>query len=455
MQGRLAWRLGIVLLGSMLLLIGVVSRYIWLAVDNLDDVSLQVQAEQIVRHVKVAAGKVKLDLPEELRQAYIGSGDGYLYAILDQRGHVIAASSDKAKRFMEMLPASQVQAKESYFRLLDSNGRQTPYFAMLSSVPGAKDIRVVVAQSYIHFEAYIESILSEFAEHIGWTLPLIILAALLISIVTIRGSLSPLNTLSSQALQIGPNTSDMRLPTSEVPEEILPLIRSFNTALDRLERGFETQRRFTANAAHELRTPLAVLTARLSELENSDVKTQLVVDVERMNRLVQQLLHVSRLDALSLRFDENVDLNEVAANIIGFLAPIAIAANQQLALHRSSRPVHVRGSATALEGALRNLVENALNHSPPHSEVLVTVMDEGGFIIRDSGPGVDPALRERVFERFWRGRGERSAGAGLGLSIVAETVRAHDGSIEVRDAEGGGAEFVMRLPRLSEEKSAL
>jgi len=438
----------------MIFLAGVVTQYIWIAVDDLDDVSLRVQSEQIAHHVESRHGAVRLVLPEELQRAYRESGDGYLYAILDTSGTVLVASSNKAREFMTALPVEQLQPSQSYFRLLDSNGLETPYFALLTQVPGHDDLRIMVAQGYLHWDAYIESVLTEFAEHIGWTLPFILLAALVISIWTIRSSLRPIKALSAEALLIGPNTSDKRLQEAKVPDEVRPLISAVNSALDRLENGFQAQRRFTANAAHELRTPLAVLTARLSEFDDSEAVRKLSEDVARMNRLVSQLLHVSRLEAMTLHLDEEVDLNRIAAEVVGFLAPLAISAGRAIALTRSGLPVMVRASTMALEDALRNLIENALTHTPPDTEVTVTVGNDGTIAVRDHGPGVPPAWRHRIFEPFSRGHGAHRHGAGLGLAIVAETMRAHGGSVDVHDAPNGGAQFTIFLPVLPAKNPA-
>ena len=433
----------------MLFLAGAVTQYIWISVDDLDDVSLRVQAEQILRHVETRGAAPHLALPDDLKKAYSESGDGYLFALLRTDGHIIEASSQKARDFMAGLPLPQIQARESYIRLLDSDGHETPYFALLTMIPKHPELRIMVAQGYLHWEAYIESVLSEFAEHMGWVFPVVLIVALTISIWTIRSSLGPLKALSAQALQIGPNTSNMRLPETRLPEEVRPLIRAVNSALDRLEYGFQAQRRFTANAAHELRTPLAVLTARLGELGTGEAVTRLGEDIDRMNRLVSQLLQVSRLQATTLQIDEPVDLNRLAANVIAFLAPLAIARDRSLGLNRTNHPVMVRASVMALEDALRNLVENAMAHTPPQTEVTVTVGSDGSLTVRDHGPGVPPAWQKRIFEPFSRGQQSSRHGAGLGLAIVAETMRAHGGSVEMRNIADGGAEFILRLPVLA------
>ena len=429
----------------MLLLAAVIGQYAWFALDNLDDVGLQIQAKQITENLRIANGKVTIQLPPSLDTAYRESDENYLYAVIDKQGIVLAASSDKARRIFSGLSTDRRSGSEAYFRILDPDHNNAPYYALITSVNGAGEFLVLVAQGHAHGDVYIDSLLSEFATHIGWTLPVVLLAALFISIWTIRSSLKPINDLSARALMIRPETRAVRLPTTEVAVEILPLLTAINSALDRLESGFEVQRRFTANAAHELRTPLAVLTARLDDLEPSPTTRQLAEDIARMSRLVAQLLLVSRLEATTLKFEE-IDLNRIAENVIGFLAPLAIAAGKSLALYPADGPVRVRGAPDALEDALRNLVENAISKTATGSEVAVTVTRDGRIAVRDHGPGVPTDLRAQVFERFWRGRERGNQGAGLGLAIVAETMRAHGGSVAVEDAAGGGAIFTMTVP---------
>lgn len=445
LQARLAWRLGAVLVGSMLLVAIVISQYAWFALDNLDDVGLQVQASQIARHAQLRDGRLDIDLPAQLQQAYHESGDGYMYAVLDPQGRVVAASSDKARRSVSDLPPAIRMTAGTVFRLLDTDGRESPHHALLDDTDLPAGYHIFVAQGRIHPDVFVDTLLSEFATRIGWTLPFVLATALFMAIWTIRTSLGPIRELSLRARQIGPETRDVRLPTHGVPEEILPLPLAINSALDRLEKGFEIQRRFTADAAHELRTPLAVLTARLTELPDDANTRRLAEDIGRMNRLVNQLLQVSRLEGAMLKI-ESIDLNRIAETVVAFLAPLAIGNGKSVALTASSKPVLVEASADALENALRNLVENALFHTAPGTEVMVIVSPDGSIAVRDHGPGIPAGHRKHIFERFWRGRDRQHSGAGLGLAIVAETMRSHGGQVRVGDAPGGGAEFILQLP---------
>ena len=297
-------------------------------------------------------------------------------------------------------------------------------------------------------EALGDQFVGEFLRDAAWVFPVLVAIVLGVSIWTIRISLKPVRRVSEEAARITPGAMGTRLSVAHLPAELSPLVVAMNDALDRLEKGFETQRQFTANAAHELRTPLAILTAGLEALIVSDEVSHLRQDAERMNRLVTQLLRVARLDAEPLDLRQTLELGALAESVVEHLAPWATHQGRFLAYEPPEQPVWVRGDPDALCDALRNLVENAIAHSPAGEEITVRVAGDGALSVADRGPGVPDDLKDKVFERFWRSRERRSssAGAGLGLSIVAEIARAHGARVTITDGEHGGAVFALRLP---------
>ena len=387
-------------------------------------------------------GVLSFSLPEGLASTYATPGDGHHFAIRGEDGAVLFGSPEPAGRPPRIDPNDE---NGTLYQSLDDTARPTHRYGVARQVTiGTRTLVLQVEESASHQQALIRALLEDIIEGGGWMLPLLLLP-LAVALLTVRRALEPLTALSAQAATIGPATTDVRLPGGGVPSEIVPLVDAVNSALDRLADGFKVQRDFTAGAAHELRTPLAVLMAQVDALPAAE-GAMLRPDIEAMAHLVQQLLRVAQLEALDIRTDERTDLNAVAAEVVGFLAPLALRRGKEIGLAPAPAPVLVRGSAEAINHALRNLADNALAHTAPGSEVTVSVGDEPAIAVRDHGPGVPADQRERIFERFWRAD-RRTSGAGLGLAIARRVMELHGGAVTVDDAPGGGAVFTLRFGR--------
>ncbi|MFQ5773159.1 MAG: sensor histidine kinase [Kiloniellaceae bacterium] len=262
----------------------------------------------------------------------------------------------------------------------------------------------------------------------------------------VRRAIAPIRRASASAAAIGPRSSGERLPTGGMPRELLPLIEAMNGALDRLDRALDAQRRFSADAAHELLTPLAVLRANLDTLEDKEAAASIGEDVATMSDIVAQLLELAELETMGPDNSEAVALQDACAEAISLMAPVAYGEGKSLALGGAERPVRVRCTRNALTRALRNLIGNAVAHTPPGTTVECNVGADGTVQVADRGPGVPPEQRELIFRRFWRGKNRSRPGAGLGLSIVRRFADASGGQVDVADAPGGGAVFTLRLP---------
>jgi signal transduction histidine kinase len=449
LQVRLAVRLAVLYVAAAAIAVGVLVYQVYDTAGSLNDRELGLRAEDLARAmVADGAGQPRLDLPAKLAAAYAAAPEDDLFAIRDTNGRVIAASPDEfGERVSKWPPATD---EPSYFRLSGAGsedfGSETYYGLSVALQTAAGPMWLSVARTE-GSDALIRSILREFVVNAIWVSPLLMLATLAIGIFAIRNGLKPVREVSRMAASIGPDATSVRLPEQNLPTEIMPLVASINHALDRLEKGFAVQREFTANAAHELRTPLAIINSALETMDGNSELEKLRTDVARMNRLVEQLLRVARLDSVALEFG-TVDLNKVASLAVAAMAPWAIAQGKAIAFAGTEWPVNVKANVHALEDALRNLIENAVLHTPAGTEVTVTVDRAGRIDVADRGRGVLRADRENIFKRFWRGVGEKKEGAGLGLAIVSEIMRAHRGSVSVADNPGGGAVFTLSFPPL-------
>ena len=442
LQARLAARLAVLYVIATAIAVGVLIYQAYDAANSLNDRELSLRADDLARAVeRDAAGRARLILPARLASAYAASSDD-IFAVRDGQGRLLAASPAEFGDQVVRWPLATDDP--SYFRL--TNLGATGYHGLsieLSSAAGPVSVSVARAAGV---NTLVGSVLREFVSDIAWIVPLLMGATLAIAVFVIRRGLEPVRDISRMAAAIGPEATGVRLAGADLPAEIVPLVDAVNHALDRLERGFAVQREFTANAAHELRTPLAIITGALEALPGNGELAKLRADVARMNRLVEQLLRVARLDSVALEF-ETVDINEVAHSAVANIAPWAIAQGRTVAFVGADVLVLLKANSGAIADAIRNLLENGVLHSSRGSEVVVTVDPHGRVSVADRGCGVPPRDRERIFDRFWRGDGPKAEGAGLGLAIVKETMKAHGGEVVVSDNPGGGSIFTLTFAR--------
>jgi signal transduction histidine kinase len=279
--------------------------------------------------------------------------------------------------------------------------------------------------------------------------PSLLVAALAVPLVVHR-TMRPLRDAARQAERIEFTALSRRLPEREVPAEALPLVRAVNAALDRLADGAERQRLFHANAAHELRTPVAILQARLDAMPDLARGHELRRDVTRIALLVEQLLAVERLSACGLGPDQ-VDLVPRVRALVADCAPLALRSGRGLAFVPDKDSIFVPGDGRALDSAVANLIDNALRAEPAGGTVEVYLRADTGvteaaeIIVVDHGPGIAAEDRPFVFEPFWR-KDERTPGTGLGLAIASDVATRHGGSLNLAETPGGGATFRLSLP---------
>lgn len=245
-----------------------------------------------------------------------------------------------------------------------------------------------------------------------------------------------------------------------VPMEIKPLIDELNKLFKRLREAFEREKRFAADAAHELRTPLAALRAQTqvalkatNEDEMRDALDKVLLGVDRSSHVVHQLLTLSRMvPQATIKQFEPVNVVMQAKEVIADLAPIALEKNTEIELIASDPTIRIMGYPTAISILIRNLVDNAIRYTPNGSIVKVSIYPEGDYLflkVSDNGPGIPEELHNRVFERFFRVLGNKTTGSGLGLGIVQQIAEIHEAQIHLSSGETGkGLEVTVLFNRV-------
>jgi two-component system OmpR family sensor kinase len=268
--------------------------------------------------------------------------------------------------------------------------------------------------------------------------------------------LAPLGRIAGAVKERSP-TALTAVPTAGLPIEIRPLADALNDLLGRLDQSFSLQRRFAADAAHELRTPLTALNLQVQLAERAQTDgdrarafERLRQGIRRATRLVQQLLTMARLDPdAATTAPTTIDVGALVASVIEDARPLATERAIALDCHEFRDSLNVCGSEDALRILFNNLVDNAIRYTPEGGRVTAAVVREDDTVravVEDTGPGIPEEERERVFDRFYRGRSADASGTGLGLAIVAQVAEMHRGVVTLEATAAGGLRVRVQLP---------
>lgn len=336
-------------------------------------------------------------------------------------------------------PDTPLSAEPGY-SVIEHDGRR---WRMLTLAAVAGDYRVQVGQSIRLRDRAALEVAGQSVVPIALISPVL----LLLIYYSVRRGLRPLDDLAAEVASRSPENLKP-LVGSNGPREVQPLVTALNRLIFRLRGTLESERRFTADAAHELRTPLAVvkIQAQVAQLSgNADDRqhalAQIVAGADRATRVLEQLLRLARLDPLArLPNPGEIDLTALARQAVADSAPTRAAGVIRL---QAGSPLLVRGDAELLQIVLRNLLDNALRYTPPDSTITVFARRHDGapsLGVIDDGPGVPPDELPRLVERFYRGREASAEGSGLGLAITQRIAELHEARFEVENVAGGGFE---------------
>jgi two-component system, OmpR family, sensor histidine kinase TctE len=408
------------------------------------------------------SGKIVVDLqPQALKMLKDNPKDKVFYQVLDEKGKIIAGDDE--------LPApdlnERVDSKSAEFRDDTVNGEDVRIASVNFPVPGQKDqaVFIQVAETMNGRDQIAEEILT------GVVVPQLViigLSALVVWFGVARG-LRPLTSVRDAVASRTP--TDLRpIALDNVPKEVRPLVHSINELLDRLREDLQAQRRFVANAAHQLRTPIAGLKTQSElALRQSDPKdiahalNLINIGAERAARLANQLLALARAEpgAVDPTLWQVLDLNDIAKNASKELVTQALSKNIDLGFEESAAPALVRGDRASLHELASNLIENAVLYTPSGGHVTARIatslrppdLEARAFlIVEDDGPGIAADERERVFERFYRVSDREASGSGLGLAIVREIASVHIAEVYLGDGpDKSGTRVTVDFPAVT------
>jgi two-component system sensor histidine kinase TctE len=436
------------LLGSLVLMLvgaSVVSYRVALrSANDAYDGALLDPAIDIAENIKSDASGVRVDLPERALQALV-------YDHLDKVFFQVRSPTNGLVDGADDVPPPRVRPPSGGHLFFDGVHGGEPVRIIALSAPGGYVVQV--GETLNKRNRLVKELL------VAGLIPtlLIACAAIALAWVGIARGLRPLDRVRDHLLARPPG--DLRpIADTGAPVEILPVVDAFNRLLDQLRDANALQQRFLANAAHQLRTPLAGLQMHAELLARRDLPVELKSEVERMRdatqragRLAAQLLTLARAESGPdrTRSPEVVDLMAIAGDAAEHWTPKAIA--QRIDLGFALEPAPIRGDPLLIPELLDNLIDNALQYTPPDGTVTVATGLRNGvsyLYVEDTGPGIPQTEREKVMERFYRIPGTAGSGSGLGLAIVKEIADSHAATIEL-SARGarGGTRIQVEFPR--------
>lgn len=417
--------------------------------DLVTDRTLDASVRAIAEDVRLDRGIIDAIVPPVALEMFdTGHRDRVFYRVDTAAGRLLTGYPD--------LPLPSAVLKESVPAHFTGTyrGQDLRLAALSYPVVGAPDGGRVVVVVGVTLAGHAAMVRELWIGGFGQQLVLLAAAGVLV-IIGLRRGLAPLMRLREAVME--KDRDDLSpLPDHAVQSELRPLVQALNTYMGRVSGQMAAQRRFVANAAHQLRTPLALLATQVAFARRTGDAGERVEalgaaeeSTRRLARLAAQLLTLSRAEPGGRRpRDEEIDLAQSARQVLEGLAHLAVERRIDLGLDVIA-PARTRGDGAMMREAIVNLVENALRYTPEGGTVTVTVDAAEGaavLVVEDSGPGIAPEEREKVFERFYRVPGTPGEGSGIGLAIVREVVEGAGGTLRLSAAGAGGLRVEVRLP---------
>ncbi|RLV59876.1 sensor histidine kinase [Parashewanella curva] len=313
---------------------------------------------------------------------------------------------------------------------------------VFSSLCGSKEIYYEVsgiANPVPQFQGWLTSDLQSWLWRNSKTYVYLTLGVMVIAFLVVFITTKSIRRVAKVAQSFDPDSIDHTLPESGLPNEVLPLIQAINQMINKIDDSKEQQNFFLSTAAHEMRTPLAILRTRIEELSSGEVKEQLKQDIYRLTKLVNDLLKLMRIKTPE-QFSKHIEIVEIIKTVIAERAPNALMNEVELSFYSEINSFEILGDKGLFEVAIANLIDNAVSFSPKGAEVSISIDSKGTITVIDQGQGISPKVMPRLFEPFAKAPPNRD-GHGLGLAIVKAIINLHRGEINAYNFPSSGAKF--------------
>jgi len=410
---------------------------------GLEGQSIAVQVQDLRASIVSGTGPPHLALPRSLQEFYAQPDALNGYQLLSADGTVLESAGFSTPYLP--LPVAQGGGQVVMQWETDAlSGNSILAAALPLDDHGPYWLRVV--RNLEDEESLVAQLMLGALDELYPPIALLLIAAVSVVVVTVLSSLRSLRAVSHQASMLSLHRLDERLQAQNLPRELVPLVQAVNTSLDRLEADYRMQREFTANAAHELRTPLATLRARLESRFSAQELGDVAFEIEQLARLLEQLLCLARLDSQEQLQFAAFDAHAVALEVARELAPVALESEHYVTAATPDVSVPTHGNATLTRLVFRNLIENAIQYTPSGTSITLSA-DSTTVIIADDGPGFTADAAASLFERFRRGPNASGPGAGLGLAIAKCIMERQGGRLSLDATAARGARFVMEFPK--------
>jgi len=435
LRWRIVWPLVGVLALVMIAVTAGLSVYlmdVFTSSRSVDEEALPLIAQSIRRD---SAGQLQISPTQQLQKIQAESPNLWFVALAKDNSEV---------RYGE-IPGDLLPTVARLGSILDSDLRAvdgSPLTSMIARLPSPVGELRIMFGGRLQTDSFVGDLLRKMRVIYLPFLAFTLVAAFLAVPILVKRALAGLSRTTASAANIDIDRHGQRLPLEDVPEEMLPLVIAINAALERLDQGYTQKKRFLADAAHELRTPIAILHTNTEAMPNSRQQQRLLNDIGRLANTAEQLLDLHRLEN-GIQAMQAIDLVQLCKSVVGDLAPNAIAAGYELSFSADRDEITVHGDAGALERVVTNLVRNAIEHGGGQGAIRVAASHPDLIEVIDEGPGIPADQREEVFEPFYRVSPKRS-GAGLGLNLVKQIVQRHGGQVSIEPSDRG-AHFRVRL----------